>query len=174
MTFTVRHAREDDATKIYDLSRKVASIEGGLARRANEISQDYVNAFLQRSIANGVSFIACDNESGHVIGEVHAYGLGPQCFAHILGELTIAVHPDHQGKGIGRAIFSEFMDHVKASRSEILRVELIARESNTKAIEFYEKLGFVVEGRLVRRIASLGGGFEDDIPMAWIRDQLRK
>jgi len=61
------------------------------------------------------------------------------------------------------------MRRVKEDRTDILRVELIARESNKKAIEFYEKLGFVIEGRFARRIASVGGGFEDDIPMAWSR-----
>lgn len=61
------------------------------------------------------------------------------------------------------------MQQVVDERPDILRVELIARESNRKAIEFYEKLGFVIEGRFAGRIRSVGGGLEDDIPMAWTR-----
>jgi ribosomal protein S18 acetylase RimI-like enzyme len=83
--------------------------------------------------------------------------------------LTIAVHPDFQGFGIGKALFTELMRQTTENRPDILRVELIARESNAKAIEFYKKLGFAAEGRMTNRIASVGGGFEADIPMAWLR-----
>lgn len=33
----------------------------------------------------------------------------------------------------------------------------------------YQTLGFVIEGKMVNRIRSVDGGFEADIPMAWIR-----
>jgi len=58
---------------------------------------------------------------------------------------------------------------VKTSYPHIIRVELIARESNQKAIRMYEAVGFKKEGRLEKRIRSVGSGFEADIPMAWIR-----
>jgi ribosomal protein S18 acetylase RimI-like enzyme len=44
----------------------------------------------------------------------------------------------------------------------------IARESNQKALAFYQSLGFVREGRLEGRIRGAGGP-EADIPMAWLR-----
>ncbi|MEZ5557846.1 MAG: hypothetical protein R3E86_04785 [Pseudomonadales bacterium] len=56
--------------------------------------------------------------------------------------------------------------------AHVLRVELIARESNSRAIRFYETLGFVIEGRLQARIRNLDGSLEADIPMAWRRDPL--
>ena len=87
----------------------------------------------------------------------------------MLSELTIAVDPDAQGKGLGRRIFETFMNIVETERPKVSRVELIARESNTKAIQFYETLGFVIEGRMKNRIASVGGGYESDIAMAWLR-----
>ena len=40
------------------------------------------------------------------------------------------------------------------SFAEIQRVELIARESNQRAIQFYESLGFRIEGRLENRIKN--------------------
>ncbi|MBP6822188.1 MAG: GNAT family N-acetyltransferase, partial [Acidobacteria bacterium] len=109
------------------------------------------------------------SESGQIVGEIHAYALGPKVFAHVLGELTIAVHPEHQGQKLGKALFTELLRQVSESRPDILRVELIARESNQKAIEFYQKLGFKIEGRFVDRIQSVGDGVEADIPMAWRR-----
>jgi ribosomal protein S18 acetylase RimI-like enzyme len=38
-----------------------------------------------------------------------------------------------------------------------LRVELITRESNKKAIKFYESIGFVIEGRFGKRIKNADG-----------------
>jgi len=52
----------------------------------------------------------------------------------------------------------------------IHRVELIARESNEKAIRlYYESLGFKREGALHGRISNLDGTLESDIPTAWTR-----
>jgi putative acetyltransferase len=48
-------------------------------------------------------------------------------------------------------------------------VELIARESNARAIGLYESLGFRREGRLEGRVRRPDGVVEADIPMAWVR-----
>ena len=167
--YLLKTATSDDVEGIRELYFAVAIVAGGLARTAAEISLDYVEQFVSKSVENGLIVIARDNNSGEVIGEIHAYAIGPKVFSHVLGELTIAVHPERQGIGIGKAIFNEFMRRVKEDRPDILRVELIARESNRKAIEFYKKLGFLIEGRFASRIQSVGDGFEDDIPMAWTR-----
>lgn len=103
------------------------------------------------------------------IGEIHCYNSGLKVFAHVLGDLTIVVEPQYQGKGVGRKLFTFLLDEVKSKRPDIIRVELIARESNTNALKFYESLGFKHEGRLKNRIRSVGGGYEDDIVMAWSR-----
>ncbi|HQU81485.1 MAG TPA: GNAT family N-acetyltransferase [Pyrinomonadaceae bacterium] len=165
--FIVTNADFQDCLKIEELYRKVAAVEGGLARTADEINAEYVANFVTKSIKTGIIIVARKDEK--IIGEIHGYALGPQVFAHVLGELTIAVHPDFQGVGVGRAIFFEFMRRVVEDRADILRVELIARESNGKAIEFYKKLGFEVEGKMTNRIRGVSGGFEADIPMAWHR-----
>jgi len=41
----------------------------------------------------------------------------------------------YQGQQYGKKVFSEFMKIVKIEMQDIKRVELITRESNTKAIE---------------------------------------
>ncbi|HRH41219.1 MAG TPA: N-acetyltransferase [Pyrinomonadaceae bacterium] len=165
--FIVTNATFDDCQNIINLYREVAAIEGGLARTAEEISESYVENFVSKAIETGIIIVARKDEK--IIGEIHSYALGPKVFAHVLGELTIAVHPDFQGFGIGKAIFLELMRQVEVNRPDILRVELIARESNERAINFYQKIGFEIEGRMANRIRSVGGGFESDIPMAWQR-----
>lgn len=165
--FIVSNGNLEDIDKIAELYWQVAAIEGGLARTAEEISREYIENFVSKAVAGGITVVARQDEK--IIGEIHSYALGPKVFAHVLGELTIAVHPDFQGLGVGKALFTELMRQVAEDRPDILRVELIARESNGKAIEFYKKLGFEIEGKMTNRIRSVGGGFESDIPMAWYR-----
>jgi putative acetyltransferase len=102
-----------------------------------------------------------------LIAEIHAYKSGLVVFAHVLGELTIVVHPDFHGKKIGRTIFTIFLEEIVRTRPDVLKVELVARESNAKAIRLYESLGFLIEGRLEMRIKRPDGNFEADIPMGW-------
>ncbi len=165
--FTVTHATLEDCRDITNLYRTVAAVEGGLARTSDEISERYVENFVSKSIVSGVIIVARSNQK--IIGEIHSYALGPKGFAHVLSELTIAVDPEFQGSGVGKSIFLELLRVVRQNRPDILRIELIARESNEKALRFYQKIGFEIEGRMTNRIKSVGGGFEADIPMAWHR-----
>lgn len=166
MSFTIQTAKPDDATAILELYRRVAAVEGGLARASDEIDSDYVANFMSKSEKTGIEIVAKSGE--RIVGEIHAYAIGPRAFAHVLGELTIAVDPEFQGAGVGRKIFEELLRRVREGRPDITRVELIARESNRKAIAFYLSLGFAPEGRLENRIAGAAGR-EADIPMAWLR-----
>ena len=102
-----------------------------------------------------------------LIAEVHAYKPGIKVFDHVLSDLTLIVHPDFQGKKIGRTIFTIFLEELSINRPDVGKVELIARESNRKAIDLYQSLGFRIEGRFEMRIKTPAGLFEADIPMGW-------
>jgi ribosomal protein S18 acetylase RimI-like enzyme len=169
-SFKITPGTIEDRHALATLYRTVAAVEGGLARAEVEITEDYIGNFLEKSLESGVILVAREPETQQIIGEIHAYALGPKVFAHVLGELTVAVHPAHQGKGIGKALFTELLTEISRHRPDISRVELIARESNQRAIELYQKLGFRIEGRLVGRIRSVDGGLESDLPMAWHRN----
>ena len=168
--FTIRHVTSNDLDKIYALYKKVATETTGLARSGDEIIVDYVQNFMENSLHTGIELVD-DNpaNSNQIIAEIHCYKLVPRTFSHVLSELTIAVDPDHQGQGIGRMIFTHLLDFITNSRPDVLRVELISREFNLKAISFYESLGFKREGRFEKRIRSNENEFEADIPMAWQR-----
>ena len=164
----IRPAHTDDATGILELYIRVADVPGGLARLRSEVDLAYIESFLHKALEHGLTFVAT-SEDGDIVGEIHAYTPGIYCFSHVFTDLTIAVDPDAQGRGVGRQLFERFMVAVESERTDIRRVELIARESNAKAIRFYESLGFKVEGELVSRIRNVDGSFESDIPMAWTR-----
>ncbi|HNP62736.1 MAG TPA: GNAT family N-acetyltransferase [Woeseiaceae bacterium] len=170
MSMRVRVTRQDDAPALLKLYQRVARNPGGLARREAEIDIGYIDGFLSRAQAAGVSYVA-ESDAGELIAEMHAYSPGIECFSHVLSELTIAVDPQTQGSGVGRRLFVTFMRHVVDSCPDITRVELIVRQSNNRAIRFYESLGFQREGMLGHRIRNTDGSLEADIPMAWIRGE---
>jgi putative acetyltransferase len=167
--FTIRHAVISDHASLKNLYQQVAQIPGGIARQYNEIDDQYIDRILTTSLKDGVMLVV--ELQDILIGSIHAYRLQPRVFTHMLSELTIVIHPNHQGQGIGRALFTKFLDLVKAEWSSIVRVELMVRESNTKAIVLYESLGFVQEGVLRKRIMGTSGNFEADICMGWINPE---
>lgn len=166
-TYSVTIASTEDFAGIKALYRSVARQGAGIARTEEEITDDYIRHNLENALTRGISYLAKSGDL--VVGEIHAYRPVPALFAHVLSDLTIAVHPDFQGCGVGRAIFSALLDEVKAKHPQILRVELFVRESNLKAQTFYQSLGFHIEGRFQQRVRRLDGALEADIPMAWVR-----
>ncbi|MGZ3699836.1 MAG: N-acetyltransferase family protein, partial [Bdellovibrionota bacterium] len=165
----IRRGTFDDFSRARDLYQETARIPGGLARQESEITDDYLSGWIQKSLEHGIWLVAEEQSRHRFLGSIHAYRPAPQVFSHVLSDLTIAVHPSSQGRGIGRKLFSACLETVRHSLPEILRVELIARESNHKAIRLYQSLGFSIEGRLENRIHGGGGRREADIPMAWQR-----
>lgn len=163
-----RTAQSDDVSRLVKLYKAVAQMEGGIARVEQEISESYVSNYLEKSLASGLIIVGENpDDPEELVAEVHAYKAGIKVFNHVLGDLTIVVHPKFQRMKIGRTIFTIFLEEVGRNRPDIGRVELIAREGNLKAIELYQSLGFQIEGRLEMRIKTPDGNYEADIPMGW-------
>jgi putative acetyltransferase len=164
----IRRTNLADASGVFAMYRRVAALPGGLARLEEEISQNYVREFIQKSMADGLSLVAVTAQD-NIVGELHAYPAGLYCFSHVLTDLTIAVDPAFRKQGIAKSLFKRFFDEIESGFPHIRRVELISRESNLHAIRFYENIGFKREGRLLGRIKNLDGTLEADIPMGWTR-----
>ncbi len=163
----IRVTKSTDANKILALYQETAKVSVGLARTVDEINSSYISDFIERSLDGGLSLVAV--KESKVIAEIHAYPPNLKVFQHIFSDLTICVHPHFQGDKIGRALFQQFIDIVTYKMPHILRVELFARESNLKAINFYKTMGFKKEGCFKNRINSKSDTFENDIAMAWLR-----
>jgi len=162
VSFQVRTATPDDVMALVDLHRAVAAVPDGLARRPEEITRDYV----ERCLA-GISFVAVGPD-GAIWGEVHAGRETVALFSHVLSNLTVAVHPDRQGLGIGSRLFEALIAHARSMDPPILRIELAAGAGNPGAIRLYERLGFKHEGRQVARGRYPDGRLEDDILMGML------
>jgi ribosomal protein S18 acetylase RimI-like enzyme len=160
---TIRPTTLADAPAILALHIAAASRGGGLSREADEMSLEPIQAALAKARATGVALSAWSD--GAIAGEIHASRLGPRQFDNSLTELTVAVHPHFQGQGVGAALFEALFAEARKLVG-LTRVELMCREGNHRAVRLYQRLGFAIEGRFVRRVVLADGTVEDDLAMA--------
>ncbi|HEY2358633.1 MAG TPA: GNAT family N-acetyltransferase [Phenylobacterium sp.] len=160
----VRVSSLADAPAILALHAAAASMGGGLAREPDEMQLAYIEEALAKSLASGVALTAWADAT--MAGEIHASRMGPRQFAHNLTDLTVAVHPDVQGRGVGALLFEALFVAATKLTPRIERIELMCREGNLSAVRLYQRLGFVIEGRFQRRVRLKDGTVEDDLAMA--------
>ncbi len=163
----IRKATAADHDRILGLYRDVAAVPDGIARTPAEVTDAYVAHFMQRAADDGLELVY--EEDGALLGEIHASRVGIASLAHLLTDLTIAVSPRAQGRGVGRGLFQALLAEVTVNLPHITRVELFARESNVRARALYASLGFVEEGRLRARVNNARGEAETDTIMGWLR-----
>ena len=163
-----REATIEDNQPILRLYKAVAAAGGGIARNAEEVTEQYVEDFLRRSMESGLIIVGeHPDHPEELVCELHAYKKGIEVFRHLLSDLTLVVHPEHQGRKLGRTIFSIFLTEIAQHHPEVGKVELMVRESNRRAIALYQSLGFRIEGRFEMRVRNADGSYEADIPMGW-------
>jgi len=160
MSIQIRPATAADRESVVALHKAAAVTPGALARTPDEVTPAYGDY----ALGSDICLIAVEPD-GFVCGEIHARRETVALFAHVLGGLTVAVHPDRQGRGIGSRLFEALIAWARVQQPEILRIELAAGAGNPGAIRLYERLGFRREGRQVARGRLPDGRFEDDILM---------
>ena len=157
----------NNANSLMGLHKQVSkALPGMLARTEEECSLEYFQNVIDSSLKSGIIIGAYDGNN--LIGFIYAGRSSLKVFSHILLNVTMAVHPGYQGKGIGKELFGRFMSEVKL-KNDITRIELFVVEVNKKAIKLYESFGFQKEGIFKKRAAA-NDKVVDDIAMAWLRD----
>ena len=91
-------------------------------------------------LANELSLWLVAVEGETVLGYV-----GSQTVLDSTDILNVAVSPDHQGCGIGRALLTELEQRLR--QQGVTEVLLEVRPSNAPAIALYTSLGFIQVGR---------------------------
>ena len=150
-----------DAPAVLLLMRRA---EGGLGRLPHEMDLPWMEGALAGALSGGLAIGAWDGL--HLVGMIKASRMPSVQFQHVLWDLTVAVDPDAQGRGIGHSLFGELLANAAALTPKVERVELVVREGLTHAIRLYKRLGFRREGRFERRFHLADGAYEADIPMA--------
>ncbi len=166
MTITprIRPAEPSDAAAIAAIEQEVARTPGLLNARPGEIPvsafRDTIDAL--RDGKCGIYLVAeCERQ---VIGHLLLQPLPLAARAHVC-TLTIVMHPQWQGRGLGRSLLAHGIDWARGNPC-IEKIELTVRADNTRAIALYESLGFEREGLLKQRVRGDDGKCRDDIAMA--------
>lgn len=149
-----------DASATLALMRRA---EGGLGRLPDEMDLPWVEQMLSGALSGGVATGAWQGAS--LLGAIKASRTPSVQFQHILADLTVAVAPESQGRGIGHRLFVQLLEEASQLEPKIERVELLVREGLTHAIRLYERVGFHIEGRFERRFRLRDGTFEADLQM---------
>lgn len=166
-------------------------------RAVRDADIDGLYALLNHPIINHqISFDACSREEfGPILEEMRASGdfrvvessgldeaaipggivgcyllkRGTLRFRHAVHIGCVGVHPEMQGRGIGRRMITELLDELR--REGLKRVELTVAADNPRGIAFWTAMGFTPEGRM-RKYFSRAGQAElgDEIGMALLFD----
>lgn len=158
---SLRPLRLADAPAVLVLVRRA---EGGLGRLPDEMDLPWMQEALTGALIGGLAIGAWDRS--RLVGMIKASRMPSVQFQHVLWDLTVAVDPESQGRGIGYRLFAELLASAATLSPKVERVELVVREGLTHAIRLYERLGFRREGRFERRFRLSNGAYEADLPMA--------
>ena len=132
----IRRFKETDAEAVSDMIRKTLQVSNSRDYSAEEIAElvkrespEYV-----RERASRTHFYVAENEEGIIgCGSIGSCADKPE----ESGLFTIFVHPEHQGKGIGRAIVETLEQDEFALRSK--KIEIAA---SITGLPFYLRLGY--------------------------------
>jgi putative acetyltransferase len=83
--------------------------------------------------------------------------------SHVAYVSLLAIDPVHVGKGIAQRMLAAAIEQQRAAGAR--RVELTVESTNSRALAFYRKLGFEIEGRLRQSYRTPSGGYVDDFVM---------
>jgi putative acetyltransferase len=100
------------------------------------------------------AFEGADPDATHVLGAfVDGRLAGLACLTspsrpriRHLGSLWMAVHPDHQGRGVGSKLLGALVEAADRWLG-LVRLELHVHADNAPALRLYERHGFIVEAR---------------------------
>lgn len=159
----IRDAQVSDAPVLAAAEKEIAKTPGSLVSKPNELLE---SSFAQKienlsRIPNGKYVVA--EENSEVVAHAFLEPLHLTAIQHSV-QLTIAVHPGFQERGIGMLTLSHLIEWAQ-NTSGVEKIELNVRASNLRAIRLYQKLGFHFEGRIRHRLKISKEIYLDDLKM---------
>lgn len=147
MTYMIRHALNKDAKDLSEIRLQIDGETENLDREKGEAFID-VHGFEQlikvdTENKRNLFLVAIVNE--RIVGYSRCEGNVLKRFAHKV-EFGVAVLKDYWGYGIGKNLLKQSI--AWADSSGIKKITLNVLETNEKAIQLYETVGFKTEGIL--------------------------
>lgn len=164
----IRPVTVSDTDDLVALDLAVVKAGHGVVMRPDEVQRGNdarrLNEHTLSEIANGggVWLIAhFADGTGSALGQAGARRFRPSFVGHV-ASLSLGVHPEVQGLGIGRMLLEAVMAWADDVAPPIERLELYVRDDNLRARRLYESCGFAPEGVRKRFIKLPSGAYVDD------------
>ena len=136
----IRTYRKEDETAVIQLWNRCNLV----------VPQNNPHKDIQRKLAHQPDLFFVGEENGQIIASVMVGYDGHRGWLNY-----VAVDPDHQRTGLGRRIVAEAEKRLRALGCP--KINLQARRSNSKVLEFYRRLGFIEDD-----VISMGKRLEND------------
>ena len=127
----IRSAELSDAAAIQEINAIALGYDFGLIETRQKLSE-----LLDRS---DHFILVAENAAGQIVGYAHAASYDCFYFPSLLNLLALAVAPDFQGQGYGKALMQAIREEGVAAGYTGIRIN--SGISRMKAHEFYRKLG---------------------------------
>ena len=137
--------RQDICPEDTERVRKLVDITGFFNPEEVEVAVELVRERLQKDEASGYHFIMAEHY-GRLIGYT-CYGPIP-CTQSSFDVYWIAVHPDYQGRGVGRQLLKETERRIKNAEGVRVYVDTSQRLQYASTRAFYERCGYQLESLL--------------------------
>ncbi|OAA31586.1 acetyltransferase [Kosmotoga arenicorallina S304] len=149
LTAIIREANPEDAPRLLRYIEQVSGESEFLTFGPGEfeITVEKEKEFIKsiKDIENALMILV--ELDGKIVGMLNFNG-GTRPRTRHRGEFGISVLKDYWGHGIATAMLEYLIEWAK--EHEILKIDLMVREDNERAIKLYEKLGFKREGHISR------------------------
>ncbi|MBI9086470.1 MAG: GNAT family N-acetyltransferase [Desulfobacterales bacterium] len=139
---TMREVLEPaDSERVY----RLVEITGFFNPEEIDVAKELVDERLEKGDASGYHFVMADHY-GRLAGYA-CFGLIP-CTVSSYDLYWIAVHPDFQGRGLGRRLITETERRIKAAGGSRIYVDTSQRMQYASTRAFYENQGYRLESVL--------------------------
>lgn len=129
-------------------------------------TMEQVRSFVEEQLRNKMPhYIAIEGDI--VVGWCDIASFNRPALAHS-GVLRMGVLKEHRGSGLGAEMMRIVLDEAK--KMGIERVELEVREDNGRAVKFYQKFGFEIEG-IKRNACKTDGTYANVLTMGLLFDE---
>ena len=165
----IRVPETKDAEGLIEHVKRINKETTFLIREAEEFNFTIKQqeSFIQARVNSDINLFIIAEVEGKVIGSCILSGTNLKREKHKM-DLNISIQKKYWGLGIGTKLMELSIDWAK--EKEVKKIGLKVDSSNSRAVGLYKKLGFEVEGRLLKDKYMSDGSYRNSYLMGLILD----